>query len=130
MRHTGPQACWRPFLHFAAALQAYAGACGAAGRRPRAPGAARRRGSRMQCEWVPCVGSPCNGALSSRVSQKNCIVKKVAVMDHTINRLRVRVGGAGLQVTRFYPEPGSRIPVKRKMEEKHVKLDLVPAVKL
>ena len=51
------------FLHFAAPLQAYAGACGAAGRRPRAPGAARRWGSRTQCEWVPCVGSPCNGAL-------------------------------------------------------------------
>jgi len=25
------------------------------------------------CESVPCVGSPCNGALSSRVSQKNCM---------------------------------------------------------
>ena len=48
----------------------YAGACGAAGRRPRAPGAARRWGSRVQCEWVPCVGSPCNGALSSRVLQQ------------------------------------------------------------
>ena len=32
-------------------------------------GAARRWGSRVQCEWVPCVGSPCNGTLSSRVSQ-------------------------------------------------------------
>eukprot|EP00964_Phaeocystis_antarctica_P036782 scaffold20990_cov73-Phaeocystis_antarctica.AAC.1 len=51
------------FLHFAAPLQAYTGACGAAGRRPRAPGAARRWGSRMQCEWVPCVGSPCRCAL-------------------------------------------------------------------
>ena len=68
--HAGARRAEGPFLHFAAALQAYAGACGAAGRRPRAPGAARRWGSRMQCEWVPCVGSPCNGTLSSRVSQQ------------------------------------------------------------
>ena len=61
--HAGDRRAGGPFLHFAAALQAYTGACGAAGRRPRAPGAARRWGSRMQCEWVPCVGSPCNGTL-------------------------------------------------------------------
>ena len=28
------------------------------------------RGSRMQCEWVPCVGSPCNGALLTREPQQ------------------------------------------------------------
>ena len=61
--HAGARRAGRPFLHFATALQAYAGACGAAGRRPRAPGAARRWGSRTQCEWVPCVVSWCNGAL-------------------------------------------------------------------
>ena len=61
--HAGARRAGGPFSHFASPLQAYADACGAAGRRPRAPGAARRWGSRTQCEWVPCVGSPCNGAL-------------------------------------------------------------------
>ena len=68
--HAGARRAGGPFSHFAAPLQAYAGACGAAGRRPRAPGAARRWGSRTQCEWVPCVGSPCNGALLSREPQQ------------------------------------------------------------
>ena len=120
--HAGDRRAGGPFLHFAAALQAYTGACGAAGRRPRAPGAARRWGSRMQCEWVPCVGSPCNGALSSRVSQKNCIVKKVAVMDHKLligyaygcRRRRV-TGDALLPGTRI-PDPGQKKNGRKKCQ--------------
>ena len=78
--HAGARRAGGPFSHFAAALQAYAGACGAAGRRPRAPGAARRWGSRTQCEWVPCVGSPCNGALLAREPQQ--IVKSCHCNSH------------------------------------------------
>ena len=95
--HAGARRAGRPFLHFATALQAYAGACGAAGRRPRAPGAARRWGSRTQCEWVPCVGSPCNGALLAREPQQ--IVLRAVTVTVTFRRSNITGRGSNHPVT-------------------------------
>ena len=99
--HAGARRAGGPFLHFAAPLQAYAGACGAAGRRPRAPGAARRWGSRTQCEWVPCVGSPCNGALLRASRGESVIAVTVTVAFRGSNI----TGRGATTVLRLPPAP-------------------------
>ena len=58
-------------------------------------------GSRTQCEWVPCVGSPCNGALLRASRGESVIAVTVTVAFRGSNI----TGRGATTVLRLPPAP-------------------------